>query len=210
MLEIQDSRISYDGEHYTANCENCGMQRISRYKVSIRRMLASKHCRKCAPHHKRVDIPKNAEGKWVSHCPKCGAEQAYTRVDHARSSECQGWLCRGCSVSSKNNPVGDERRLYNKFRKAANNRGIAWNITFEDFIGCYTGECALTAWELAMGYGGCTASFDRIDSTKPYERGNVQWVHTMVNMSKNKYAQDQFISMCKAVADKARAIGGPL
>lgn len=55
-----------------------------------------------------------------------------------------------------------------------------------------------------MEYGNCTASFDRIDSSEGYTQGNVQWVHTMVNMCKNKYPQVDFIQMCKAVADKVK------
>jgi hypothetical protein len=70
------------------------------------------------------------------------------------------------------------------------------------FVETYNGQCALTGWDLSMGYSDCTASFDRIDSSKPYEPGNVQWVHSMVNMCKNKYSQDKFISMCKAVSQK--------
>lgn len=204
MLEIQDSRICYDGKHYGARCEGCNKERTSKYKGSIRRMLANKHCKGCAPRYNQVDITKNLEGRWVSHCPKCGVEQTYTRPDHAKASERQGWLCRSCGVGTKNTPVGNERRLYNKFRKSANNRRISWDITFEDFTDCYTGTCALTGWELSMDYTNCTASFDRIDSKKPYEIENVQWVHTMVNMCKNKYPEDKFIEMCKAVADKVK------
>jgi len=55
-----------------------------------------------------------------------------------------------------------------------------------------------------MDYGTCTASFDRIDSSKSYEVGNIQWVHTMVNMAKNKYPQEKFIEMCCAIADKVK------
>ncbi len=45
-----------------------------------------------------------------------------------------------------------------------------------------------------------TASLDRIDSTRGYEVGNVQWVHKDINRMKNSYDQDYFISMCKAIA----------
>jgi len=55
-----------------------------------------------------------------------------------------------------------------------------------------------------MTYANCTASFDRIDSSTGYEKGNIQWVHVMVNMCKNKYSQDRFVEMCKAVADKVK------
>lgn len=204
MRPILDSRIFYDGQTYSAECPNCKTSKVSRYKLSIRRMLANGHCKNCAPRYNATGIQKTTDGKWVSHCPSCGAEQLYTRADHARSSERQGWTCRGCATKGKNTHVGDEKRLYNKFRKSANDRGIPWNITFQQFIACYDGKCALTGWDLSMSYGSCTASFDRIDSTKPYDADNIQWVHTMVNMCKNKYAQGRFVEMCKAVADKVK------
>lgn len=55
-----------------------------------------------------------------------------------------------------------------------------------------------------MEYGKCTASLDRIDSGQGYTNSNIQWVHSMVNMCKNKYPQDKFIEMCRAVADKVK------
>lgn len=204
MQPIQDYRISYDGKTYSANCVKCGRKLASRFKVSVRRTLANGYCRKCAGHYKKSEVPKNKNGKWISNCPKCGVEQEYTRPDHAKSSERQGWVCTKCRVSSKSQTIGNEKRLYNKFRKSANNRGIPWGISFEDFTDCYDGKCALTGWDLEMNYGTCTASFDRIDSKKPYVVDNVQWVHSMVNMSKNKYPQEKFVEMCVAVAEKAK------
>lgn len=38
-----------------------------------------------------------------------------------------------------------------------------------------------------------------------YTEENVQWVHTMVNMSKNKYKQVDFINMCISVAQAHKA-----
>lgn len=203
MLAVQDSRISYDGNVYVSCCPKCSRQLSAKTKASIRRTLENGYCRKCSTKYNSSRVPKNSEGKWISHCSKCGKEQAYTRPDHAKSSERQGWMCRSCSNYGGNNHIGSERRLYNKFRKSAGNRKIHWGITFEDFVNCYTGSCALTGWDLTMDYGNCTASFDRIDSEKPYELGNIQWVHTMVNMCKNKYSQEKFISMCRAVSHYA-------
>lgn len=47
-----------------------------------------------------------------------------------------------------------------------------------------------------------TASLDRIDSSKGYIEGNVQWVHKDVNMMKRIYNQDYFIKICKLIAKK--------
>jgi hypothetical protein len=46
-----------------------------------------------------------------------------------------------------------------------------------------------------------TASLDRIDSSKGYIEGNVQWVHKDINMMKRIYSQEYFINMCKLVAE---------
>ena len=40
---------------------------------------------------------------------------------------------------------------------------------------------------------------DRIDSSKGYVKGNVQWVHKNVNLMKGKFDQEYFIEMCKKI-----------
>lgn len=204
MQPTQDYTISYDGELYSANCTKCGQEVSSRHRWSVIRTLDNGHCKKCFEHYKKSDIPKNAGGKWISHCPKCGAEQSYTRPTHARASEKHGWVCRKCRDKSKSRPVGNERRLYNKYKKSAKIRGIPWKINLKEFIGDYNGICAMTGWELSMEYKQTTASLDRIDSNKGYEVGNLQWVHSMFNMTKGRYPHEDFVKMCIAVAEKAK------
>jgi hypothetical protein len=46
----------------------------------------------------------------------------------------------------------------------------------------------------------CTASLDRIDSSKGYIKGNIQLVHKDVNIMKNEYEQERFIEICQLVA----------
>lgn len=45
-----------------------------------------------------------------------------------------------------------------------------------------------------------TASLDRIDNSKGYVIGNVQWVHKDINFMKNVYSQEYFIDLCKLIA----------
>lgn len=47
-----------------------------------------------------------------------------------------------------------------------------------------------------------TASLDRVDSSKGYERGNIQWVHKKVNYMKNILDELEFIAWCKLIANK--------
>ena len=46
-----------------------------------------------------------------------------------------------------------------------------------------------------------TASLDRIDSTKGYIEGNVQWVHKEINLMKNDFQQNKFIEWCNRIAN---------
>lgn len=212
MLPIQDCRVLFESGKYVAEC-NCGKISLFSAKNSALIMLNKGFCRHCKKDYratKNVDLKiyQNNFGKWCSTCSGCGAEQAYTRMDHAKQSELSGWQCKGCVAKAKgyenNKPVGDRQRTYNRFKKAANNRGIVWNLAIDEMFESFTGECKLSGWPIKISYFEQTASLDRIDSTKPYIAGNVQWVHTMVNMCKNKYDQDLFIDMCKAIANKVK------
>lgn len=207
MRAIQDSRVFlFDGK-WRVSCV-CGRENAYSTKNAALKMLDRGNCRHCKKDYRNVegDVPiyKNADNKWCSTCSGCGAEQAYTRKDHAKQSELADWQCRGCVAQSKgfsaNMAVGDERRLYNKFRKSANSRRVPWNLNYDEFMACYTGYCALSGQELSMKFGGRTASLDRIDSTRGYEPDNVQWVSCEVNMMKRNLTQERFLDICKAVS----------
>jgi hypothetical protein len=207
MLAIVDCRVSLSDGVWKAACV-CGKESGFSTKDNALKMLSKGSCRSCKVDYRQVseEVPvyKNTEGKWCSVCSGCGKEQAYTRKNHAKQSELSDWQCKKCVAEAKgfsaNMPVGNLQRVYNKFRKSANVRRIAWGLNIHDFEVAFNGKCALTGWDISLDYTKCTASLDRIDSKKGYEASNIQWVHTMVNMCKNKYEQDKFIDMCKAVA----------
>ena len=61
-------------------------------------------------------------------------------------------------------------------------------------------KCSLSGVEITIGSNNYnTASIDRIDSSKGYEVGNIQWVHKDINFMKRIYSQEYFIDMCKRV-----------
>ena len=45
-----------------------------------------------------------------------------------------------------------------------------------------------------------TASLDRVDSSRGYVLGNVQWVHKDINKMKGTFSQARLIELCQAVA----------
>lgn len=66
------------------------------------------------------------------------------------------------------------------------------------------GKCALTGIDLILPNSEngtkCTASLDRIDSSKGYIEGNVQWVHKKVNIMKRDMSDEEFIEICNKVS----------
>ena len=65
-------------------------------------------------------------------------------------------------------------------------------------------KCALTGFPIQAMNINNNASLDRIDSSRGYVEGNLQWVLAEVNMMKQHYSQNRFIEICKAVALNAK------
>jgi hypothetical protein len=144
---------------------------------------------------------------WYCRC-SCGFEKAVKAqyLIGGKSSKCQT-----CAIPKRKNIVGTIPNHYWRYIISnANKRDIQILITAEE---CYNllqdqeFKCTLSGLELYMSKnasehleGKTTASLDRIDSSKPYEKGNVQWLHKDVNMMKHIFTQEHFIELCKKVA----------
>lgn len=61
------------------------------------------------------------------------------------------------------------------------------------------GKCALS--KLPISVKSKTASIDRIDSSKGYVEGNIQWLHKDVNMMKRHYSINYFIKLCGLISE---------
>jgi len=161
------------------------------------------------------EVYKGEDGRWYKPCSSCGKEQSYLRRNYAIMSYNNLKECKECSNSRPENSnhkgwVKDVLRVSfaEKFKKNANLRGLKWDVTFDylaDLLIEQDFKCALTDWDIdAMFVNSNKASLDRIDSSKGYVKGNLQWVHKMVNMSKQSYSQEKFIEMCTAVSNKVK------
>jgi hypothetical protein len=145
----------------------------------------------------------------------------YVKQDHAkkalwqaRCNHCQKvWVLRGGNIKSgRTKSCGCQRAVsvhkaigcgvgdmtgafWCRLRHNAEARRHALNITKEEAYDLYQkqkGICALSG--LPIGFKDKTASLDRIDSQKPYDLTNIQWVHKYVNKMKNNLNQDVFLS----------------
>lgn len=166
--------------------------------------------------HNPIDLPKEVyrgkDRRWYKPCPSCGREQSYLRRNYAIMSYNIGKECKGCANSRPENNShkgwikGVLRASFaRKYKAFAALRRLDWGVTFEylaDLLIEQDFKCALTGWDIdTLEVNKNTASLDRIDSSKGYIEGNVQWLHKIANMSKQQYTQEEFINMCKAVAD---------
>lgn len=155
-------------------------------------------------------------GRYAKDCPTCGDQQTYLRRNYAEASLREGKECKRCSQkNTEKNGVkiyrGVRLSWVKKFETNAKLRGLDWEITVDDIADLYEeqgGQCALTGWDIVFPEIGhpqlTTASIDRIDSSFGYLKENIQLVDKRVNMMKQAYTQEEFVLVCKAVADKVK------
>jgi len=92
-------------------------------------------------------------------------------------------------------------------KKRAEKRGYTIGITIEYAWNLYVKQnhkCALSGLPIKFAISNkksseTTASLDRINSNIGYVEGNVQWVHKHVNIMKNIFDQNYFISLCELI-----------
>lgn len=160
---------------------------------------------------------KKGHAYWKCVC-ECGKTTtvARTNLTHRYHQSC------GClrDVSGKSHKLwrgcGDIcSTWYSKLGVQSRRRGIHIDVSLEHLWELFqnqNGCCALSGVSIHFpnryknrGLEGCTASLDRIDSSKGYVVGNVQWVHKDVNFMKHQLTQDRFLELCSLVANRMRS-----
>ena len=143
----------------------------------------------------------------------CGEERITTKYHlvsgHLKSCGCNRKLLNSESRTWRG--YGDiPLKYFNNIKHHATVlRNIKFELTIEEIWELFLSQdrkCALSGTSLQFPKRSkdksCTASLDRIDSSKGYVPGNVQWVHKDINIMKNKFDNQYFIEICKLVAQK--------
>ncbi len=99
--------------------------------------------------------------------------------------------------------------LWSSLKRGALHRKLKFEVSIEDIWQLFLDQgrrCALSGVVLIFAktrkeYKLTTASLDRIDSSKGYVKGNLQWVHKNINMMKWNLSQSDFIKWAKLVAN---------
>ncbi len=159
-------------------------------------------------------INKSKREHYVCKCDQCD------HIKHIRISKIlTDTSCKRCNLILRNKTVLNKHRGhkdltksfygYFKFNAARNNKQFLVSIDYlGDLFEAQNGVCALSGLPITLSvstdhngnHTDANASVDRIDSSKGYIKGNVQWVHKYVNVLKNGFSQDEFVYLCHAVA----------
>lgn len=149
---------------------------------------------------------------WNCQC-KCGNLQAVRTTHLMRNKTKNCKHCRKQCGHNKDNiswKGGDfiSSTIHTFCRLRAKNANIPFNITIKDLEDQWLkqeGKCAYTKFILTLpDHNRSTdfnASIDRIDSSKGYEIGNIQWVIKKINVMKNEYSEEEFLNLCKIVTE---------
>lgn len=117
---------------------------------------------------------------------------------------------RPSKIKRKTIFIGEIARHYithlrNCLKDSRCRKEVPFNLTYEQLNELFIKQnrkCALTGldiWFDSYASFNTTASLDRLDSTKPYEVGNVQWVHKLVNQIKMDLTNEEFLDLCQIV-----------
>lgn len=131
---------------------------------------------------------------------------------HLKSGATKSCGCkRRKNLHPKWNGIGDISGNYiDSIKRGAKSRSLDFTITKEyiwDLFLKQDRKCALSGVDIVINFQVSyglkhTASLDRIDSTRGYIEGNVQWVHQDINYMKSNYTQKYFIDICKKIAKR--------
>ena len=150
---------------------------------------------------------KGGGSAYVCVCTGCNAK--YQRITKSRLYHRNTKGCMSCVkprgvrsyqwTGSKDIPGS----LFYQIKRGAISRAIPFEIDVNDLQEQWDkqgAKCALSGEPLFVAArDDRNASLDRIDSSAPYRRGNIQWVSKDVNIMKNAITEARFVEMCGKV-----------
>lgn len=149
------------------------------------------------------EVSRNGHYRYHVRC-ECGNEKTVlgTHLLSGKTTSC------GCNKGEHKNWKGFGTVSLTYFtsikRGASGGKGrkpIEFDLTIEEVAyqldEVQKGKCNLSG--LPISIYDKTASLDRIDSSKGYVKGNIQWLHKDVNMMKRHYSEDYFKHLVSSI-----------
>lgn len=175
----------------------------------------SRQCVLCGQKSLILDLNGQIFGKWtvikrLERRGKRGSYKWYCKCECGYEGQVDGSaLLRGKSKSCRTCYKGKYiiYPLYIRMISRARSKGFIVNISMEyleKLLEKQNYKCALTGQDISplrriTHNIKPTASIDRIDSSKGYIEGNVQWVHKDINRLKGSLTSQEFINLCQLV-----------
>ena len=163
--------------------------------------------------HKDQTKSRYSQYFWKCKCD-CGNE-CVVRRGHLKSGKIQSCGCLLNRIGKNSPSFGGYEEIplsyYNRARAGATRlpRNFEFSVSIEylwDLFLKQNRKCALSGVDIDFNrekfkkIQQFSASLDRIDSSKGYIEGNVQWVHKDINIMKMDLQQNKFIEWCSKVA----------
>ena len=227
VIEEAPPRVNGGGfniRHIQVRCA-CGTESV--VKLDSLHRGESLGCRECnlVKHHPAVGTPfgdltiievgikvPGRDNRRVRVRCVCGKEKLVLPA-HLISGNIKSCGCRKLRCGQENLRYKGAGELggsyFRSMEGSARSRNISFDVTIEYLWDLYLKQnrkCALTGLSIFMRRSGKkgrgkrgTASLDRINSDLPYQEGNVQWVHKVVNKMKGLLNQQVFVAFCEAI-----------
>jgi len=205
---VQVSSLFCEGEHGTKRCKECALKRWNEQR-ELAINIGDKSGEWTVIEYPIYKEWRTINQKMVKVRCSCGNERLITPSAFLNPNKYH--QCRKCAGGGKLESMF-RPGFITKLKRNAAKRGIEFSddITpsyLYDILRIQKYRCALTGEKLIDGdkeldYNSTELllSLDRIDSSKAYIPGNVQWVLKDINIMKWQLPQQKFIELCKKVA----------
>lgn len=184
----------------SSSCKSC-----SRRKTTTILRIGSKY-----KHWTVLNGPvyKNSTAYYKVRCD-CGTETYKLPIELLYEN--RDFQCEKCAhkenmknIRRKNGEVGEFTKTeHTRLKRSAEKRGYLFEVSIEYLWNLFLEQnqiCAITGDYISNIK---EASLDRIDSSKGYIKGNVQWVTQQANLSKHIMTMEQLYKFCKKVLNHA-------
>lgn len=146
---------------------------------------------------------ENRNYYWLAQCIICGIEKVASLSYFKRIYKCASCYTKSITKNYKELSWS----YFGSIKNRATYKNIEFDLNIKYIYDLYVkqeGKCNLSGVPITLVLGAkkmklMTASLDRIDSSKGYVKGNVQWVHKIVNFMKQTLNDNEFIKWCNLV-----------
>jgi hypothetical protein len=158
---------------------------------------------------------RHSTREWLCLC-ECGDEHI-TTANHLVSGNIKSCGCISKQINSNHRNwkgYGEiSGRYFSQLQRGAKSRGLEFKVSIQYIWDVFLKQeriCKLSGVLLKFGSTAKgksleqTASLDRINPSKGYIRGNVQWIHQDVNFIKQDLTEEKLLDWCQKIINNAK------